>query len=362
MEKRIHIFNAGPAALPPEVLLEAKEHFFNFHGEGLSLMEMSHRGKTYDGVHFEAMNLMKEVMHLPDNYKVMFMQGGASLQFAALPFNLAKPGQLIQYVDTGAWSTKAIDEAEKLGYNAQIIASSKEADFTHIPAISEMKASSEAAFFHITSNNTIRGTEYQEFPKTGDVPLVVDMSSDINARDIDHSQFDVIYGGAQKNMGPSGVTIVIIKEDLLDRCPKNIPSLMNYNILAGKDSLYNTPPTFGIYLIGLVLKWIKSNGGLKGIEQLNRKKAELLYGTIDGTDFYRGTADTDYRSLMNVTFRLPSEDLEKRFISEAAEKDLMGLKGHRSVGGCRASIYNACSFNDVNALTDFMTEFERRNG
>jgi phosphoserine aminotransferase len=362
MEKRIHIFNAGPAALPPEVLKEAQENLYNFHGEGLSLMEMSHRGKTYDRVHHEAMDLMKEVMGLADNQKVLFMQGGATLQFAAIPMNLAKPGQKVQYVDTGAWSDKAIKEAEKLGYAPEVIASSKDDDYVFIPEIDPAEFSSEAAYLHVTSNNTIRGTEYHSFPSTGDLPLIVDMSSDINARELDYTQFDVIYAGAQKNMGPSGVTIVIIREELLERSPKNIPTMTNYNILAGKESLYNTPPTFGIYIISLVLKWIKSNGGLKGVEAINRKKADLLYGTIDASDFYRGTAHKDHRSLMNVTFRLPSEDLEKRFVAEAAENDMIGLKGHRSVGGCRASIYNATSYDDVKVLTDFMKEFEKRNG
>ena len=362
MDKRVHIFNAGPAALPPEVLLEAQENLYNFHGEGLSLMEMSHRDKTYDKVHHEAMDLMKEVMGLSEDQKVLFMQGGATLQFAAVPLNLAKPGQKVQYVDTGAWSDKAIKEAEKLGYAADVVASSKEDDYTYIPEIDPAKLDSGAAYLHITSNNTIRGTEYQEFPDTGDLPLVVDMSSDINARALEYDKFDVIYAGAQKNMGPSGVTIVIIKEALLERSPKNIPTMTNYNILAGKESLYNTPPTFGIYIISLVLKWIKSNGGLKGVEETNRKKADLLYGVIDASDFYRGTAQKEFRSLMNVTFRLPSEDLEKRFVAEAAEQGMIGLKGHRSVGGCRASIYNATSYDDVKILTDFMKEFERRNG
>lgn len=362
MSKRIHVFNAGPAVLPVEVLQEAQKHMVDFHGEGLSLMEMSHRGKTYDGIHHEAMQLMKEVMGLSDDYEIIFMQGGASLQFAALPFNLAQPGGLTQYVDTGAWSTKAIQEAEKLGYKAEIVASSEKDNFTYIPDVNSYHANKEAAYFHITSNNTIRGTQYHQWPDTEDVPLIVDMSSDINCRPLNYSRFSLIYAGAQKNMGPSGVAIVIIKKSLLERTPKNIPSLMNYKLLAAKESLYNTPPTWGIYMIGLVLKWIKGQGGLKEVGETNQRKADLLYGMIDGTDFYRGTAHKDHRSWMNVTFRLPSEDLEKRFVAEAAEKDMIGLKGHRSVGGCRASIYNACSYDDVKFLVDFMTEFERRNG
>ena len=362
MSKRLHVFNAGPAVLPMEVLKEAQEHMVSFHGEGLSLMEMSHRGKSYDKVHHEAMDLMKEVMGLGDDYEVMFIQGGASLQFAGIPFNLAKPGGLVQYVDTGAWSTKAIQEAEKLGYKTEVIASSKEDDFTYIPDVNSYKASADSAYLHITSNNTIRGTQYHQWPDSGNIPLIVDMSSDINCRELDYSRFGLIYAGAQKNMGPSGVAIVIIRKDLLERSPKNIPTLLNFSVHASKESLYNTPPTWGIYMISLVLKWIKGQGGLKGTGEINQKKADLLYGMLDGTDFYRGTAHKDHRSLMNVTFRLPSEDLEARFIAEAAENDMIGLKGHRSVGGCRASIYNACGIDDLKVLVDFMTEFERRNG
>jgi phosphoserine aminotransferase len=362
MSNRAHVFNAGPAVMPVEVLQEAREHLMDFHGEGLSLMEMSHRSKTYDKVHQETIALAKEVMKLPENYKVVFMQGGATLQFAAVPLNLAKPGQKVQYVDTGAWSAKAIKEAQKLGYNADVVASSKADDYVYIPAIDSYKTAPDAAYLHLTSNNTIRGTEYHRFPDGNGIPVVVDMSSDINCRELDYTQFDLLYAGAQKNMGPSGVTFVVIKDELLDRCPDNIPTMTHYKTIAEKDSLYNTPPTFGIYLIGLVLKWIKNNGGLAGIEKINRSKADLLYKMIDGTDFYRGTARKEDRSLMNVTFRLPSEPLEKEFVAAAASENMIGLKGHRSVGGCRASIYNATPLSDVETLVAFMKEFERRNG
>jgi phosphoserine aminotransferase len=362
MAKRIHNFNAGPAVLPLPVLEEAQEHLVDFHGQGHSLMEMSHRGKTYDAVHTQTIADMREVMHISDDYEVIFMQGGASLQFAAVPLNLAPAGGKVLYADTGSWSTKAMQEASKLGYAMQQVAGSGDAEYTYIPTIDAARLDKDAAYLHITSNNTIRGTQYHSWPATGDLPLVADMSSDINCRVVDIDKFGLIYAGAQKNMGPSGVTIVIMRKELLARSPKNIPSLTNYATIAGKQSLYNTPPTFAIYLIGLVLKWIAGQGGLPAIEKTNRQKAAKLYALIDGTDFYRGTARVEDRSLMNVTFRLPSEDLEKRFVAEATEADMIGLKGHRSVGGCRASIYNASSLADVEALVDFMGEFERRNG
>jgi len=323
MSERIFNFNAGPAALPIEVLEDVQKDLLNYKGEGLSVMEMSHRSKTFDSIIKDAESGLKKIMSLPDNYKVIFMQGGATMQFAAVPLNLLKTGQSADYINTGSWSKKAIQEAQKLG---------------------------------------IFGTQWQDYPDTGNIPLICDMSSDINCREVDISKFALIYAGAQKNMGPSGVTIVIIREDLLDQSPDDIPTMTSYKIIGGKDSLYNTPPTFGIYLIKLVTEWIENMGGLKELENVNNKKAELLYNQIDNSDFYKGTVANDSRSIMNITFRLPSEDLEKQFIAETTTEGMIGLKGHRSVGGCRASIYNAVPLKALEALIDFMQDFEKKNG
>ncbi len=360
MKDRIFNFNAGPAALPLPVLQEAQEDLLNYKGEGISVLEMSHRSKTFDGIIKDAERLMKEVMGIPEGYKVLFMQGGATLQFAAVPMNIMQDSQFAEYVNTGSWSKKAIAEAEKLGRTVKIVASSEDENFSYIPG--NISASQEAAYLHITSNNTIAGTQFASYPDPGRVDLVCDMSSDINCRKIDVSQFALIYAGAQKNMGPSGVTIVIIREDLLEKSPADLPTMISYKIIGGKDSLYNTPPTFGIYLIKLVLEWMQRSGGIEKIEQINRQKARLLYDAIDKTDFYRGTVRKDSRSLMNVTFRLPSEELEQKFVAEALENGMLGLKGHRSVGGIRASIYNAVPLAAVQTLVDFMDTFEKANG
>jgi phosphoserine aminotransferase len=360
MKDRIFNFNAGPAALPLSVLEEAQKDFLNYKGEGLSVMEMSHRSKTFDAIIKGTEELMKEVMGIPAGYKVIFFQGGATLQFAAVPLNLLPDSKSADYVNTGSWSKKAIEEAKKLGKNVNVIASSADDNFTFIPT--GYKITPDAAYLHITSNNTIFGTQYAGYPDTGKVPLVADMSSDINCRPVDVSKFGLIYAGAQKNMGPSGVTIVIIREDLMELSPENIPTMTSYKVIGGKDSLYNTPPTFGIYMIKLVLEWIKNQGGLTELGKTNLKKAEMLYAAIDKTDFYRGTVKKDSRSIMNVTFRLPSEDLEKQFVAEALEHGMLGLKGHRSVGGIRASIYNAVSLKAIETLVTFMGEFEKKNG
>jgi len=282
------------------------------------------------------------------------------MQFAAVPLNLLKTGQSADYINTGSWSKKAIQEAQKLGKQVNVIASSEDTNFNYIPK--NFSVNSDAAYLHITSNNTIFGTQWQDYPDTGNIPLICDMSSDINCREVDISKFDLIYAGAQKNMGPSGVTIIIIREDLLDQSPDDIPTITSYKIIGGKDSLYNTPPTFGIYLIKLVTEWIENMGGLAELEKVNIKKAELLYNQIDNSDFYKGTVANDSRSIMNVTFRLPSEELEKQFIAETTTEGMIGLKGHRSVGGCRASIYNAVPLKALEALIDFMQDFEKKNG
>ncbi len=359
MEKRVHNFNAGPAALPLEVLEEVKTDLISYKGEGLSVMEMSHRSKTFDAIIKDAESLIKEVFQVPSGYKVIFMQGGATLQFAAVPLNLLGEDETGGYINTGSWSQKAIDEAEKLGKNIRVIADSKDDDYIYIP--SEFQLPSDLAYLHITSNNTIFGTQWHTYPATGGIPLICDMSSDIGCRPIDIGKFGLIYAGAQKNMGPAGVTIVIIREDLMAKSPGDIPTMASYKIIGGKDSLYNTPPTFGVYIVKLVLEWIKKSGGLARIGEINQKKAAVIYDLLDEDDFYRGTVDKSSRSIMNVTFRLPSEDLEKQFVAEATAHGMIGLKGHRSVGGIRASIYNAVSMESVKALVSFMQQFRDKN-
>jgi phosphoserine aminotransferase len=360
MSDRIFTFNPGPAALPLEVLKEAQKDLVSYKGEGLSVLEMSHRSKAFEGIIKTAESLMKEIMNIPAGYKVLFLQGGATLQFAAVPLNLIGPGEHADYIITGSWAKKACSEAKKLGKEVNVIATSEDDKFSHIPK--NFSITPNAAYVHITSNNTIFGTQFSEYPDTGKTTLVCDMSSDINCRVIDVSKFGLIYAGAQKNMGPSGVTIVIIREDLLEKSPANIPTMLSYKLIGEQDSLYNTPPCFSIYIVKLVLEWIKKQGGLARLEKINKEKAELLYQTIDATDFYRGTVQKDSRSIMNITFRLPSEDLEKSFIAQALENGLLGLKGHRSVGGIRASIYNAVPLEAVNALVKFMKDFEKKNG
>ncbi|MEJ2636106.1 MAG: 3-phosphoserine/phosphohydroxythreonine transaminase [Calditrichia bacterium] len=360
MEYRVFNFSAGPATLPLSVLETAQKELINFHGEGMSILEMSHRSKTFDNVINDAVAAVKNVMGYGDNYSVLFLQGGATGQFAAVPMNLAVKGKPALYINTGSWSKKAISEAKKLGIEYKVAASSEEEKFGYIPA--KFDLDSNASYVHITSNNTIFGTQWQKYPDTGKIPLVADMSSDFYCRRFDPNQFGFIYAGAQKNAGPAGVTIVIIRNDLLERSHDDIPTILNYKIFAEKNSLYNTPNCFGIYIVGLVMHWILDQGGIDKVEAKNRKKAELLYDRLDNSDFYRPTAREDSRSLMNVTFRLPSEDLEKKFVAEATENGMIGLKGHRSVGGIRASIYNAMPTEGVETLVSFMKEFEKKNG
>jgi len=360
MSNRVHIFNAGPAAMPLSVLEEVQKDLLDYRGEGLSVMEMSHRSKTFDSIIKNAEGLAREVLSIPDNYKVLFMQGGATLQFAAVPLNLSAQTNITEYINTGSWSQKAIQEAEKLSRNVNVIASSEDKNFSYIPL--NYTSNADAAYLHITSNNTIFGTQWTKYPDTGNVPLVCDMSSDIGCRPFDITKFGLIYAGAQKNLGPAGVTLVIIRDDLMNKSPDNIPTMLNYKIIGGKDSLYNTPPTFTIYIVQLVLNWIKNIGGLEKIGAQNQAKAKMLYDVIDGSDFYQGTAAPDSRSIMNITFRLPDEDMEKEFVAQALEDKMIGLKGHRSVGGIRASIYNAVSFESVTVLAEYMRDFERKKG
>ena len=360
MEKRIHNFNAGPAALPLSVLEEVREDLLSYKGEGLSVMEMSHRSKTFDSIIKDAEQLAKDVFNIPSGYKVVFMQGGATLQFAALPLNLIGEKESADYINTGSWSTKAIQEAEKMGKSIKVIASSEDKNFNYIP--DTYRINPDAAYLHITSNNTIFGTQWADYPDSGKVALVCDMSSDIGCRSLDISKFGLIYAGAQKNLGPSGVTFVIIREDLMQKSPANIPTMTSYKIIGGKDSLYNTPPTFGIYILKLVLQWVKDGGGLNKIAEINQKKANMIYNILDSGDFYRATVEAGSRSIMNVTFRLPSEELEQAFVAQALAVGMIGLKGHRSVGGIRASIYNAVPLESVSTLVTFMKDFEQKNG
>ena len=358
--KRVYNFGAGPSTIATEVLLKAQEELLDFKGSGMSVMELSHRSKLYDDVHNEAISLVRELYKVPDNYSILFLQGGASLQFAMVIQNLYKGG-VIEYADTGSWSAKAIKEAKIQGVEHKIVASSKESGYDHIP---EVKFSDDADFCYITSNNTIYGTQYKEFPKTK-APLVVDASSDLFSYLIDWDRVDLLFAGAQKNAGPSGVTIVIIKNELLDRVSDTIPTMLRYKTHADANSLYNTPPTFGIYMLNLVLNWLKQKGGIEEIDRYNQKKAKILYDAIDNSNgFYVGHAREDSRSLMNVSFNIKDKDeeLEKRLLKEAEEKDLIGLKGHRSIGGLRASIYNAMSIEGVEALVELMQDFAKRNG
>jgi len=358
---RIYNFNAGPAALPLEVLEEIKESFLNFGSSGMSITEVSHRSKWFDDVINDAVERTKRLLNLDKKFHVLFIQGGASMQFCMIPMNFLSEGKSADYVDTGTWSTKAVKEAQIQGKSIKVVASSEDKNYSYIPK--NIAFNSDAVYVHITSNNTIKGTQWAEFPDTKGVPLIADMSSDIMSRHFDAEKFGFIYAGAQKNIGPAGVCMAIIRDDFLNMVPDTLPSMLKYSTYATKNSMYNTPPCFTIYTIQLVLKWLEEKiGGLDKMESLNRKKGQLIYSFLDSSDFYNATAQIDSRSLMNVTFRLPNEDLEKRFVQEAVENDLGGLKGHRSVGGCRASIYNATSLQAVETLVDFMKNFESKNG
>ncbi len=361
MGKRIHNFNAGPAALPLPVLEEIQEEFLDFRGSGMSILEMSHRSKWFDDVINEAVERTSRLLNLGSGYRVLFVQGGASLQFCMIPMNLSLDKRPVDYINTGTWSTKAIKEAKVQGKDVREIASSEDRNFSYIPRAFQVDG--DAAYLHFTSNNTIKGTQWAQFPDSGDIPLICDMSSDIMSQSFDVSPFGLIYAGAQKNIGPSGTAMVIIREDMLERVPENLPAMLKYTTFAEKDSMFNTPACFVIYTISLVLKWLEETvGGLETMERINREKGALIYDFIDQSDFYTGTADKDSRSLMNVTFRLPDEMLEKKFVEEALKEGLGGLKGHRSVGGCRASIYNATGIDTVKALVEFMDEFQRKQG
>jgi len=343
MGKRIYNFNPGPAALPLPVLEEIQGEFLDYRGSGMSITEVSHRSALFDEVINDAKLRVRRLLECGEDYEVLFLQGGASLQFSMVPMNLA------------------IKEAQILNKQVRVVASSEDRDFTYIPRNISLNA--DAAYVHITSNNTIRGTQWSSYPDTGTVPLVSDLSSDIMGRVMDLAPFGLIYAGAQKNLGPAGVTLVVIRRDMLDRVPENLPIMLKYTTFAAKNSMFNTPPCFAIYVVQLVLKWLEETvGGLAKMEQINKEKAALIYNYLDKSDFYWGTAEKEDRSMMNVTFRLTDQSLEQIFIDQALANGLGGLKGHRSVGGCRASLYNATGLEAVEALVSFMADFERRNG
>jgi len=358
---RIYNFNPGPAALPLSVLEEIQQDLLDFSGSGMSITEISHRSRQFDDVINDAVARTRRLLGLDDRFQVLFLQGGASMQFAMIPMNFLAQNSSADYVDTGTWSSKAIKEAEIQGKTIKVVASSADKNYSYIPQ--DIKFNAGAVFVHITSNNTIKGTGYAELPETNGVPIICDMSSDIMSKPIDSQKFGLIYAGAQKNVGPAGVCLVVIRQDILDLVPDSVPTMLRYDTYAAKNSLYNTPPCFAIYTLDLVLKWLEETvGGLDKMAAINQKKAALLYDLMDAGGFYRATAEPDSRSLMNITFRLPNEDLEQQFVQQALKQGLAGLKGHRSVGGCRASLYNAVSMEAVKALVEFMKTFETQNG
>ncbi|MEN6411451.1 MAG: 3-phosphoserine/phosphohydroxythreonine transaminase [Veillonellales bacterium] len=362
MTKRVYNFNAGPAVLPWEVLQEVQAELLDYQGTGMSILEMSHRSKPFAAIVEEAEASMKELLGVGDDYRVLFLQGGASTQFAMVPLNFLAPGRTADYILTGSWSEKAQKEAKLIG-ETHVAASTADGSYKRIPKIEEVQLSSDPAYIHMTSNNTIFGTQWAALPSFGDVPLIADMSSDMLSRPFDVSKFALIYAGAQKNIGPAGVTVVIIRRDMLGKTPAGTPTMLRYDTHANSNSLYNTPPCFSLYIVSRVLRWLKTQGGLSVIQRRNKAKAALIYDTIDqSSGFYKGHADKDSRSLMNVTFRLPSEELEKTFVADSTQAGLIGLKGHRWVGGLRASLYNAMSLEGCQSLKQFMLEFQRRNG
>lgn len=362
MTGRLYNFNPGPAALPLVVLEELQREMLDFKGAGMSVLEISHRSKAFEAVLDDACVRIKRLLKLDDQYQVLFLQGGASLQFSMVPMNLAVPGRPVSYVDTGTWASNAIKEARTLGKDVQVVATSKDKEYTYIP--SGFAVAPGSAYLHITSNNTIRGTQWRDFPDAGAVPLVSDMSSDIFSRVLDPKPFGLIYAGAQKNAGPAGVTLVIVRNDMLERVPGDLPTMLKYTTFAGdKKSMHNTPPCFSILVVQLVMKWLEETiGGIDKMEAINDSKAKLLYGYLDSQPFYRGTASPESRSYMNVTFLLADKALEGEFVKQATDAGLVGLKGHRSVGGFRASLYNAVSLEAVEVLVSFMKAFAAKHG
>ncbi len=356
----IYNFSAGPAVLPKEVLQQAQAELLDWHGSGMSVMEMSHRGKEYMGIHAQAEADLRELLGIPANYKVLFLQGGAHLQFSMIPLNLLRGKASVDYVNTGEWSKKAIGEAKKFA-GVNVVADNKDKNCTYVPTFDTWKLDKDAAYVHYTPNETIGGVEFNWIPQTGDVPLVADMSSNILSRQIDVTKFGLIYAGAQKNIGPAGLTLVIVREDLVGHADARLPTMMDFKIHADNESMYNTPPTFAIYMAGLVFQWLKKNGGIAAMEKNNIAKANLLYAAIDGSNgFYNCPVAKDDRSRMNVPFTLKDANLDGEFLKQADARGLLQLKGHRSVGGMRASIYNAMPLAGVQALVDFMNEFAKQ--
>lgn len=362
MSGRKYNFNPGPATLPLSALEKAAKDLIDFESTGIGILETSHRAPEFSKVHADVKARLAKLMALPEDREILFFQGGANLQFSLIPMNLLPKGKAADYVDTGTWAKKAIQAAQLVG-DVNVVASTRGDDGVcrRVPRPEEIQAHPDAAYLHLCSNNTIFGTQYHAWPDAGDVPLVVDMSSDILCRQLDWSRFDLVYAGAQKNLGPAGVTLVILSKRLLERADDALPMMLGYKPFAAKDSLGNTPPAFSIYMVGRVLEWVEAQGGVEAVEAANRKKAALIYDLIDGSDFFRGAAEPDSRSLMNITFRLPSEELEKKLIAEATEAGFVGLKGHRSVGGLRASIYNAMPTEGVEKLVAFMKAFAARS-
>lgn len=357
---RVYNFSAGPAVIPEEVLTQAKEEMLDWQGSGMSVMEMSHRGKEFISIAEQAEADLREILAIPSNYKVLFLQGGASTQFAMIPMNLAANGKA-DYINTGSWSKKAIGEAKHIT-QVNIAASTEDTKFTRAPEQEELKLDSGAAYVHYTPNETIGGVEFSYVPETGDVPLVADMSSTILSRPIDVSRYGIIYAGAQKNIGPAGLTVVIIRDDLIDKADDSVPAMLNYKTHVDNDSMYNTPPTYAWYIAGLVFQWIKRIGGLSAMAEINLRKADKLYAAIDNSAFYQNPVAHGSRSWMNVPFTLADAELDPMFLLQAKEAGLVTLKGHRSVGGMRASIYNAMPEAGVDALIAFMADFEKRHG
>lgn len=362
MTNRIYNFSAGPAILPEDVLKEAQEDMLSYKGSGMSVMEMSHRGKIYDSIFKDAEADLRKLLDINDNYAVLFLQGGATLQFSMVPVNLMPPKNKADYIITGSWAKKAMKEAKRVG-TVNVAGSTEEEKFVRLPKQEELKLDPDASYVHFTSNNTIYGTQYITEPEVGNVPLVCDASSDMLHKKIDINKYGLIYAGAQKNMGPAGVALVIIRKDLLERSSDSLHTYLNYKVHVDSESLYNTPATYSVYIMGLVYKWLLNLGGLDKMYEMNKEKAGILYDYIDNSDgYYKGTvAVKEDRSLMNVTYRLPSEELEKKFVAESTEKGFSGLKGHRSVGGIRASIYNAFPKKGVEALVEFMKDFKKNN-
>ena len=361
--KRVHNFNAGPAALPLPVLERIREELLDWRGSGMSVMEMSHRSPEFEGIAARAEQGLRKHLAIPDEYAVLFLQGGGSMQFTIVPMNLCLPGKPVDLLHTGTWTAKALGELKK-GVLHTVAASTESEKFTRVPRQNEIKFSAEPSYVHMCTNNTIEGTQWHTMPETGGAPLVADMSSDIASRAIDVKRFGLIFAGAQKNLGPSGVTVVIVRKDLAERADKNLPTLLQYRTHIKERSLYNTPPTLAIYILGLVMEWVDAEGGISVIETRNEAKAKLLYDTIDGGEYYYCPVEKASRSRMNVVFRVAGggEGIERQFAEEAAKAGLVGTPGHRSVGGLRVSLYNAVGLDAVQALTDFMREFQRTHG